>query len=199
MEPFTKLTGIVAPLDRVDVDTDQIIPKQFLKRIDRTGFGQFLFFDWRFNADGTPNPDFELNAPGYQGASILAAGRNFGSGSSREHAPWALLDYGFRCVIAPSFADIFYSNCFQNGILPVVLPEEEVGRIIDNAQAKPGYQLTVDLEAQRVWDDREGVGASFELDAFRRHSLLNGLDDIGLTLQHEGEIAAYEAGRSEAG
>ena len=199
MEPFTKLTGIVAPLDRVDVDTDQIIPKQFLKRIERTGFGQFLFFDWRFNADGTPNPDFELNAPGYESASILAAGRNFGSGSSREHAPWALLDYGFRCVIAPSFADIFYSNCFQNGILPVVLPEEVVGRIIDNAQGERGYRLTVDLEAQRVWDDMEDVGASFEIDAFRRHSLFNGLDDIGLTLQHEDKIAAYEARRSAPG
>ena len=199
MEPFTKLTGIVAPLDRVDVDTDQIIPKQFLKRIERTGFGQFLFFDWRFNADGTPNPDFELNAAAYQGASILAAGRNFGSGSSREHAPWALLDYGFRCVIAPTFADIFYSNCFQNGILPVVLPEDVVGRIIANAQGEPGYRLTVDLEEQRVWDDMEDVGASFEIDAFRRHSLLNGLDDIGLTLQHEDKIAAYEARRSAPG
>jgi len=196
MEPFTKLTGVVAPLDRVDVDTDQIIPKQFLKRIERTGFGQFLFFDWRFNADGTPNPDFELNRPGYEGASILVAERNFGSGSSREHAPWALLDYGFRCIIAPSFADIFYNNCFQNGILPIVLPREAVRKIMDNAQAEPGYRLNVDLEAQRVWDDREDVATSFEIDAFRRHSLLNGLDDIGLTLEHEDEIAAYEASRA---
>ena len=134
MQPFTQLTGIVAPMDRVNVDTDQIIPKQFLKRVERTGFGQFLFFDWRFLEDGSPNPGFVLNRPGYEGASVLAAGRNFGSGSSREHAPWALLDYGFRCVIAPSFADIFYSNCFQNGILPVTLPEEAVARLIANAQ-----------------------------------------------------------------
>ena len=195
MEPFTKVTGVAAPLDRVDVDTDQIIPKQFLKRIERTGFGQFLFFDWRFNADGTPNPDFELNRPGYEGASILVAERNFGSGSSREHAPWALLDYGFRCVIAPSFADIFYNNCFQNGILPVVLPHETVRKIMENAQSEPGYRLNVDLESQRVWDDSEDVAASFEIDAFRRHSLLNGLDDIGLTLEHEDKIAAYEARR----
>ena len=152
MEPFVTHTGIVAPMDRVNVDTDQIIPKQFLKRVERTGFGQFLFFDWRFLEDGSPNPGFVLNRPGYEGASVLAAGRNFGSGSSREHAPWALLDYGFRCVIAPSFADIFYSNCFQNGILPVTLPEEAVARLIANAQEIPGYEVTVDLDARRVGD-----------------------------------------------
>ena len=199
MEPFTRLIGTVAPLDRVNVDTDQIIPKQFLKRIERTGFGRFLFFDWRYREDGTPDPGFELNRPGYRGASILAAGRNFGSGSSREHAPWALLDYGFRCIIAPSFADIFYSNCFQNGILPVALPEEVVARIIANSQDRPGYRLTVDLEAQRVWDDDEDVVASFEIDPFRRHSLLNGLDGIGLTLGHEDKIAAFESCRSVHG
>ena len=199
MDPFIKLKGVVAPMDQVDVDTDQIIPKQFLKRIERTGFGQFLFFDWRFNEDGTPNPDFELNRPGYEGASILVAGRNFGSGSSREHAPWALLDYGFKCVIAPSFADIFYSNCFQNGILPMALPDDVVRKIMDNAQQNPGYQLTVDLDTQRVWDDEEDVVAEFEIDPYRRHSLLNGLDEIGLTLHHEGDISAFEAQRGRHG
>ena len=199
MDPFVKLKGVVAPMDRVDVDTDQIIPKQFLKRIERTGFGQFLFFDWRFNEDGTPNPDFELNRPGYEDASVLVAGRNFGSGSSREHAPWALLDYGFKCVIAPSFADIFYSNCFQNGILPLVLPDDEVRKIMDNAQQRPGYQLTVDLETQRIWDDEEDVVAEFDIDPYRRHSLLNGLDDIGLTLQHEEDIGAFESKRGRHG
>ena len=195
MEPFVTHTGVAAPLDRVNVDTDQIIPKQFLKRIERTGFGQFLFFDWRFLEDGQPNPDFVLNRPGYGGASILIAGRNFGSGSSREHAPWALLDYGFRCVIAPSFADIFYNNCFQNGILPVSLSEDTVARLMANAAGRPGYRITVDLDAQRVSDEDEDVAESFEIDSFRRHSLLNGLDDIGLTLQHEAAIAAYEAQR----
>ena len=186
-------------MDRANVDTDQIIPKQFLKRIERTGFGQYLFFDWRFLPDGKPNPDFELNKPGYRGASILVAGRNFGSGSSREHAPWALLDYGFRCVIAPSFADIFYSNCFQNDILPVMLPEETVKRIIANAQSRPDYRLTVDLEAKRVWDADEDVVTSFDLDEFRRQSLLHGLDDIGLTLKQEEGIAAFEKRRSTHG
>ncbi len=196
MEPFVTHTGVAAPLDRVNVDTDQIIPKQFLKRIERTGFGQFLFFDWRFLEDGAPNPGFVLNRPGYEGASILVAGRNFGSGSSREHAPWALLDYGFRCIIAPSFADIFYSNCFQNGILPVSLSEDAVARLMANAAECPGYAVTVDLDAQRVSDEDGDVSESFEIDPFRRHSLMNGLDDIGLTLQHEAAIAAYEARRS---
>ena len=199
MEPFTKLTGVVAPMDRVNVDTDQIIPKQFLKRIERSGFGQFLFFDWRLNEDGMPKPDFELNKPGYENAQVLVAGRNFGSGSSREHAPWALMDYGFRCVIAPSFADIFYNNCFQNGLLPVVLPEDVVKKIISEAQKDPGYSLTVDLKAQRVWDEDEEVSVSFEVEPFRRHLLLNGLDDIGLTLEHEDEITTFEGKRSTYG
>jgi len=192
MEPFVKLTGIAAPLDRVNADTDQIIPKQFLKRIERTGFGQFLFFDWRYLADGkTPNPAFELNAPALQGATILVTGKNFGCGSSREHAPWALLDYGFRALIAPSFADIFRNNCFQNGILPITLPEEQVTDLMQRLQAAPGAQVTVDLERQTVC----GPGsfeASFAVDPFRRECLLKGLDDIGLTLQHEGDITAYE-------
>ncbi|MSQ06671.1 MAG: 3-isopropylmalate dehydratase small subunit [Dehalococcoidia bacterium] len=193
MEPFVKLKGVVAPLDRVNVDTDQIIPAVYLKRIERTGYGPFLFAAWRYKEDGSPNPDFVLNQPGYQTSSILVGGRNFGSGSSREHAPWALNDYGIRCVIASSFADIFYSNCFQNGLLPVVLPEEVVRKILDLAKANPGYRLTVDLEAQRIWDDQEEVSVSFQVDPFRRECLLNGLDDIGLTLKHEDEIAAFEA------
>ena len=199
MEPFVKHKGVVAPINRVNVDTDQIIPKQFLKRIERTGFGQFLFNDWRFNDDGSPNQDFILNKPGYSGASVLVAGRNFGSGSSREHAPWALQDFGFRCVIAPSFADIFYNNCFQNGLLPVTLPEETINRILEKAESNPGYNLTVDLEGLRVWDDDEEVSAEFDVEAFRRHLLLNGLDDIGLTLEHEDAIAAYESRRAAHG
>ena len=196
MQPFVTHTGVVAPLDMVDIDTDQIIPKQFLKRIERTGFGQFLFFDWRFLDDGTPNPEFVLNRPEYEGASILVAGRNFGTGSSREHAPWALLDYGFKCIIAPSFADIFYNNCFQNGVLPVVLPQETIDRIMVTAARESGYSLTVDLEAQRVWDNDEDVVAGFEIDTFRRESLLKGLDDIGLTLQVEHKIDAFERSHS---
>jgi len=194
MEPFVQVNGIVAPLDRVNVDTDQIIPKQFLKRVERTGFGQFAFFDWRLLPSGELNPEFELNRPGYLGASILVAGRNFGCGSSREHAPWALLDYGFRAVIAPSFGDIFYNNCFQNGILPVRLPEETVQQILARAQAKPGYRLTVDLERQVV-EDGQGLSATFEVADFRRYCLLNGLDDVGLTLQHIDEVAEFEAKR----
>ncbi len=194
MEPFTKLTGLAAPLDRVNADTDQIIPKQFLKRIERTGFGQYLFFDWRYEADGnTPNPTFELNLPQYQGATILITGKNFGCGSSREHAPWALNDYGFRAIIAPSYADIFYNNCFKNGMLPLTLPEETVQELLERAKA-PGYSMTVDLETQTVSDSR-GWSASFTVDPFRRFCLLNGLDDIGLTLQHEPDITAYEARR----
>jgi 3-isopropylmalate/(R)-2-methylmalate dehydratase small subunit len=192
MQSFTKLTGGVAPMDRVDVDTDQIIPAEFLKRIERTGFGQFMFYKWRFNDDGSLNPDFELNQPGYEDASILVAGRNFGSGSSREHAPWALLDYGFQCIIAPSFADIFTSNSLQNGILLVKLPDATVRLIMDKAQANPGYSLHVDLESQRVWDDDEEVVAEFDIDEFAKYKLLNGLDDIGLTLQHEDKIAEFE-------
>jgi 3-isopropylmalate/(R)-2-methylmalate dehydratase small subunit len=194
MEAFVRHTGLVAPLDRVNVDTDQIIPKQFLKRIERTGFGQFLFFDWRYLDNGQPNPAFELNRPGYAGASILVAGRNFGCGSSREHAPWALYDYGFRALIAPSFADIFYNNCCKNGLLPVTLPDEAVTELLTKAQAQPGYQLTVDLQAQLVTDDA-GFRAPFTVDPFRRDCMLRGLDDIGLTLEHEPAIAAYEARR----
>ncbi len=193
MQPFTKLTGIVAALDRVNVDTDQIIPKQFLKRIERTGFGDFLFFDWRFRDDGSPNQDFELNKPESRGATILLAGSNFGCGSSREHAPWALLDYGFRSVIAPSYADIFYNNCFKNGILPIKLSDAQVSELFRRAKASQGpYQLTVDLEKQEV-SDGSGLRFSFDVDPFRRNCLLNGLDDISLTLEHEDKIRAYEA------
>ena len=199
MDAFVKHEGVVAPLNRVNVDTDQIIPKQFLKRIERTGFGQFLFNDWRFKEDGSDNSDFILNQPGYENSSILVAGRNFGSGSSREHAPWALQDYGFRCVIAPSFADIFFNNCFQNGLLPVVLPEDVVERILEKAESTPGYTLNVDLDGQRVWDNDEEISASFEIEAFRRYLLLNGLDDIGLTLEQEDSIASFEAERSPHG
>ena len=195
MEPFIKLNGVVAPIDRVNIDTDQVIPAVYLKRIERTGYGQFLFSSWRFLPDGSPNPDFVLNQPGYQGASLLVAGRNFGCGSSREHAPWALQEYGFRCIIAPSFADIFYNNCFQNGLLPVALPEEQVRQIMDQALGNPGMKLNVDLEAQRIWDDSEEISIAFELDPFRRQCLLDGLDDIGLTLQHEDKISAFEARR----
>jgi 3-isopropylmalate/(R)-2-methylmalate dehydratase small subunit len=195
MEPFVKLNGVVAPLDRVNVDTDQIIPAVYLKSIERTGFGEHLFAPWRFNPDGSPNPDFVLNVPAYRNAAILVAGRNFGCGSSREHAPWALHGYGIRCVIAPSFADIFYNNCFQNGLLPLRLPEGEVRKIMEFAKARPGSRLNVDLEAQRVWSGDEDISVSFEVDPARRHALLHGLDDIGLTLRHEHQIAAYEAAR----
>ena len=206
MEPFVRHTGVVAPLDRVNVDTDQIIPKQFLKRIERTGFGQFLFFDWRFNEDGSPNPEFVLNKPGYQDASVLVAGRNFGSGSSREHAPWALQDYGIRAVIAPSFADIFQKNCFENGIVPVILPEEQVNQIINNAEATPGYRLTVDLERCLLTDtEQEGINVSFNVhndpdtNDFRRTQLLNGLDEIDLVMEREDDIAEFEAQRGPHG
>jgi len=196
MIPYSKHTGLVATLDRVNVDTDQIIPKQFLKRIERSGFGEFLFYDWRFNPDGSLKSDFELNQRRFQGATILVARANFGCGSSREHAPWALLDYGFRSIIAPSFADIFYSNCFKNGMLPVVLSEEQVDELFKRAAANPGYELTVDLTRQWVTDD-EGLRFSFEVDPFRRECLLKGLDDIGLTLQHEDKIKKHEARRVE--
>ena len=195
MEPFVKLTGVVAPLDRANVDTDQIIPAVFLKSIERTGFQDALFFSWRYNEDGSPREDFVLNLPNYRNATILVAGRNFGCGSSREHAPWALHDYGIRCVIAPSFADIFYNNCFQNSLLPIALLEEQVRQIMDKAKAEPGFRLNVDLEAQRIWDDSEEISLTFDIDPFRRHCLLNGLDDIGLTLQQEDKIGAYEARR----
>jgi 3-isopropylmalate/(R)-2-methylmalate dehydratase small subunit len=195
MEPFVKVTGVVAPLDRVNVDTDQIIPKQFLKRIERTGFGQYLFFDWRYLADGvTPDPAFPLNAATYQGAPILLAARNFGCGSSREHAPWALTDYGFRAIIAPSYADIFYNNCFKNGLLPVTLPEEVVNTLLRRAEGPEGLRLTVDLEAQTI-SDGQGLTIPFVVDAFRRNCMLHGLDDIGLTLQHAEAITRFEATR----
>ncbi len=195
MQPFTKHTGLVAAMNRSNVDTDQIIPKQFLKRIERTGFGQFLFFDWRFLDDGSANPEFELNRPEAEGASILLARRNFGCGSSREHAPWALADYGFRVIIAPSFADIFYNNCFKNGILPIRLEEEVVDDLFQ--RTRPGYRLTVDLESNTI-PDEEGLAVDFEVDAFRRQCLLEGLDDIALTLAQESAIAEYEKARGIA-
>ena len=191
MRAFTHLTGLVLPMDRSDVDTDQIIPKQFLKRIERTGFGQYLFFDWRFLDDGSPNPAFELNLPKYSGASVLLARRNFGCGSSREHAPWALEDYGFRVILAPSFADIFYNNCFKNGMLPIRLPDAQIDDLFDRAAAHAGYELSIDLDTRTI-SDRFGLKLRFEVDDFRRHCLLNGLDDIGLTLQFEDKIEAYE-------
>lgn len=194
VEPLRKHTGIVAPLNRANVDTDQIIPKQFLKRIERTGFGQFLFWDWRFDEEGRVIEDFVLNEPRYEGASILVAGANFGSGSSREHAPWALLDYGFKVIIAPSYADIFYNNCFKNGVLPVTLPREQVEDLFRRIHANEGYSLTVDLEACRITGGDE-FDVSFEIDPFRRQCLLEGLDDIGITLQHAEKIAEYERRR----
>ena len=196
MELFRKHQGLVATLDRVNVDTDQIIPKQFLKRIERSGFGQFLFYDWRLHEDGTPNPDFELNQPQFEGASILIARANFGCGSSREHAPWALLDYGFRSIIAPSFADIFYNNCFKNGMLPIVLPEEQVQELFRLTGENPNYEVLVNLETCTISDDID-LTLEFEIDPFRRESLLEGLDDIGLTLQHEEKISEFEASRKE--
>jgi 3-isopropylmalate/(R)-2-methylmalate dehydratase small subunit len=191
MQPFRNLTSLAAPLDRTNVDTDQIIPKQFLKRIERTGYGDFLFFDWRQTPDGEPVPDFVLNDPRYQSAQILIAGKNFGCGSSREHAAWALSDFGFRCVIAPSFADIFFSNAGKNGILLVKLREEQVAELLKNAQSLPCYQLTVSLEDQTVTDGR-GFAAGFEVDPFRRYCLLEGLDDIGLSLRHADALDAFE-------
>ena len=192
MDAFTAHTGVVLPMDRVNVDTDQIIPKQFLKRVERTGYEDFLFFDWRFNADGSPNEDFVLNFPGYKEASVMVAGRNFGCGSSREHAPWALQQYGFRTIIASSFADIFYNNCLQNGLLPVRLNEKDVDHIMIQSKEAPGYQVTVDLENCTV-SDGHGFSASFDMDEFRRFCMQNGLDDIGLTMQDEGAITAFEA------
>jgi len=205
MEAFTQLTGLVAPLDRANVDTDAIIPKQYLKSIKRTGFGPTLFDDWRYLDPGEPeqdhskrrlNPDFVLNQPRYQGAQILLARVNFGCGSSREHAPWALLDYGFRAIIAPSFADIFYNNCFKNGILPVQLPATVMDQLFAETEATPGYQLTVDLQKQTITTPA-GEQFEFEVDPDRKHRLLNGLDDIGLTLQYADEIRTYEQGHRQ--
>jgi len=191
MKPFTKLTGRTVALDRANVDTDQIIPKQLLTRIERTGFGEFLFWDWMRKDDGTPNPDFVLNKPEAKGASILLARRNFGSGSSREHAPWALEDYGFRVVVAPSFADIFYNNCFKNGMLPIRLSEEQVEELFQREVKHRPYELTADLQSCTL-SDAHGFTTKFDVEPFRRHCLLNGLDDIGLTLEHEEKITAYE-------
>jgi 3-isopropylmalate/(R)-2-methylmalate dehydratase small subunit len=194
MQPFRQHTGLVAPLDRANVDTDQIIPKQFLKRIERTGFGQFLFYDWRYLADGQRNPSFVLNEPRYEGASILVADKNFGCGSSREHAPWALGEFGFRVIVAPSFADIFANNCFKNGLLPIALPPEQVAEIMRRAQEVEAYELRVDLETQMITDEN-GLTVSFVVNDFQRYCLLEGLDDIGLTLKHQDAISAYEASR----
>ena len=195
MEPFVKHTGLVAPLDAVNVDTDQIIPKQFLKRVERSGYGDVLFFDARYLNDGkTPNPDFELNGARYRGASILLTRDNFGCGSSREHAPWALKDYGFRCIVAPSFADIFFNNCFNNGILPVVLSPEEVERLFVELRARDGYTLAIDLPAQTLTTPEAGV-LGFDIDPFLKQRLIEGVDQIGLTLKHEKEIAAFEKAR----
>jgi 3-isopropylmalate/(R)-2-methylmalate dehydratase small subunit len=204
MEPFVVHTGIVAPFDRANIDTDAIIPKQFLKSIKRSGFGPNLFDAWRYldrgepgmdNAERPLNPDFVLNDPRYRAASILLARRNFGCGSSREHAPWALADYGFRALIAPSYADIFFNNCFKNGLLPIVLPESAIDRLFDDTRAFPGFRLTIDLERQTVATPDGALVYPFDVDPFRRHCLLNGLDDIGLTLAHADEIRAFEAKR----
>jgi 3-isopropylmalate/(R)-2-methylmalate dehydratase small subunit len=197
MEPFIKHTGLVAPLDRVNVDTDQMVPKQFLKLQTRAGYGRVLFYDWRYLPGENPDPDFVLNYPRYKGASIILARANFGCGSSREHAPWAILDYGFRAILAPSYADIFYNNCFKNGILPVTLTNEQMDELFSRTEKNEGYRLTVDLEQQIVTDlpavaGDQGLRYSFKVDPFRRECLLKGLDDIGLTLQHEKDIAAFE-------
>jgi 3-isopropylmalate/(R)-2-methylmalate dehydratase small subunit len=194
MQPFSTFTGLVAPLDRVNVDTDQMVPKQFLKWTTREGYGRVLFYDWRYLEGENPNPDFVLNLPRYQGASILLARANFGCGSSREHVPWAILDYGFHAVIAPSFADIFYNNCFKNGVLLVTLPDAEVNELFQRTEKNEGYRLTVNLENQTISDDL-GLSLSFQIDPFRRECLLKGLDDIGLTLRHADRIAAYEQSR----
>ncbi|MDX6304679.1 MAG: 3-isopropylmalate/(R)-2-methylmalate dehydratase small subunit [Blastocatellia bacterium] len=195
MEPFRIHAGLVAVLDRSNVDTDQIIPKQFLKRVERTGFGEFLFYDWRFRSDGQLDPSFPLNDARYQGSSILIAGKNFGCGSSREHAPWSLADFGFRVIIAPSFADIFANNCFKNGLLPIVLDDPSVAELMRRAQQIENYRATVDLERKTV-SDEHGFSASFEIDDFQRYCLLEGLDDVDLTLKHENKITEYESTRA---
>jgi len=191
MKPFTVHRGLVAPIDRVNVDTDQMVPKQFLKLLTREGYGRILFYDWRYLPGEKLNPDFVLNHPRHKGASVLVARANFGCGSSREHAPWAILDYGVRAILAPSYADIFYNNCFKNGILPVTLPDDQIDELFTRTRNHEGYQLTVDLEKQLVSDDL-GLRYSFDVDPFRRECLLKGLDDIGLTLVHEDKIGAFE-------
>ncbi len=197
MQPYSKHTGLVAPLDRVNVDTDQMIPKQFCKLLTRKGYGRLLFYDWRYLDGEKPNPEFVLNHPRYAGASVLLARANFGCGSSREHAPWGVLDYGFRAVIAPSYADIFYNNCFKNGILPVTLPDAQVDELFRRCEANVGYQITADLPNQSVRDSL-GIEYSFSIDPFRKEILLKGLDDIGMTLQHEPKISAFEESRHPA-
>jgi 3-isopropylmalate/(R)-2-methylmalate dehydratase small subunit len=194
MKPFTKHTGMVAPMDRVNVDTDQMVPKQFLKLLTREGYGRVLFYDWRYLPGEKQNPDFVLNQPRYKGASVILARANFGCGSSREHAPWAILDYGFRAILAPSYADIFYNNCFKNGILPVTLSNGQMDELFERTAAQEGYRVTVDLEQQVVSDD-QGLRYSFTVDPFRRDCLLRGLDDIGLSLVHEPDISAFEEKR----
>ena len=196
MDKFTKLTAVAAPMPMINIDTDRIIPKQFLKIVNRTGLGKSLFLEVRYNPDGSENPDFVLNKPAYRKAKIIVAGANFGCGSSREHAPWALLDFGIRSVIAPSFADIFFNNCFKNGILPIALPQAEVDKLMALAENGANATITVDLEAQTV-TGADGVSYKFDVDPFRKHCLLNGLDDIGLTLQHEKKITAFEARRRQ--
>jgi len=197
MDKFTKLTGVAAPLPMINVDTDMIIPKQFLKTIKRTGLGKSLFFEMRFDEKGEENPKFVLNKPAYRKAEIIVSGENFGCGSSREHAPWALLDFGIRCVIAPSFADIFFNNCFKNGILPVTLPKEQDDKLLEAAENGANAKITVDLEAEEITGP-DGTKFKFKVDPFRRHCLLNGLDDIGLTLQHEKKISAFEAAQRQS-
>ncbi len=197
MDKFTTLTGVAAPLPITNIDTDMIIPKQFLKTIKRTGLGKSLFFEMRYDEAGKPNPDFVLNQPSWQKAQILVAGDNFGCGSSREHAPWALLDFGIRCVISTSFADIFYNNCFKNGILPIKLPQEDVDKLMDDARRGANATITVDLEAQEIKGPDGGV-IKFDIDPFRKHCLLNGLDDIGLTLEKQDAISAYESKLAES-
>ena len=197
MEKFTKLTGVAAPLNMINVDTDMIIPKQFLKTIKRTGLGTALFHEMRTKPDGSENPDFVLNKPAYKHAQILVAGANFGCGSSREHAPWALLDFGIRCVLATSFADIFYNNCFKNGILPIVLPQADIDKLMDDAERGANAVVSIDLKAQEIRGP-DGGCIRFEIDPFRKQCLLNGWDDIGLTLRHEGEISDFESKRASA-
>jgi len=191
MQPFKKHTGLVAPMDRVNVDTDQMVPKQFIKLLTRQGFGRVLFYDWRYLPGEKPNPDFVLNQPRCKGASVILARANFGCGSSREHAPWAILDYGFRVILAPSYADIFYNNCFKNGILPVTLTNGQMDELFKRTEANEGYQLTADLEQQAITDDK-GLRFEFTIDPYRREYLLKGLDDIDLSLVHEPEITAFE-------
>jgi 3-isopropylmalate/(R)-2-methylmalate dehydratase small subunit len=194
MEKFTTLTGVAAPMDMINIDTDMVIPKQYLTTIERTGLGRGLFHEMRYNADGSDNPDFVLNKPAYRNASILVTGENFGCGSSREHAPWALLDFGFKCVIAPSFADIFYNNCFKNGILPIRLPQEDVDKLMDDADRGANATISIDLEAQTITRP-DGGEITFEVEEFKKHCLMNGLDDVGLTMEHEGKITSFEDDR----